>query len=493
MGVQVELLTSNKTCHEKEFIDFEFDGKHISDFGWIAAISGDRLSIDASSDFEDETSEVNGVSGQYYWGTRRKAGSLTFSLATDGITEQQLNAFKIHFKPGKYGKFIKDELSHRYGYARISSKTTFTVIPFKREIEIRGTTIEINEYKGEATLQFVFDDPNFYATEQYLETPATEDSLRTVFNNGTPFSDSWNKSYYCFIGDGALKNSEHIADAIHSGSSPLYYYNPSSIPTKAKLTMTFTPSFSAVSSMTYFSEIADSINGKGNYNSIVLYDENGNETATFNYTTPNVIYSINRAIQIAADYYASNTIWSVLELEEKLRLDIVNSKVIGWAASILRIMKMKNFYNSESDCFTDGVVSVNLSMIGGATENLNWLRYFNIYMLCMMAERNSDEEGNYHLENASWSFKDYEICFDGINSQTTMNYKYNYISNTLQNLECREENCGDMVCSNYLKLEGGDYLDSLSNIATTHSLKFVQGSSTLNIKAATLEYLYCYS
>jgi hypothetical protein len=63
MGVQVDLLTRGKTCHEKEFIDFEFDGKHISEFGMVAVFDGDRHSFDASPSFEDETSEVRGVSG----------------------------------------------------------------------------------------------------------------------------------------------------------------------------------------------------------------------------------------------------------------------------------------------------------------------------------------------------------------------------------------------------------------------------------------------
>jgi hypothetical protein len=45
---------------------------------------------------------------------------MNFTLATDGMTEAQVNAFKQHFKPGKYGKFIEDKLAYRYGYARIS-------------------------------------------------------------------------------------------------------------------------------------------------------------------------------------------------------------------------------------------------------------------------------------------------------------------------------------------------------------------------------------
>ena len=72
MGLQVDLLTKGKTCHAKEFIDFEFNGKHVSEFGLVVVSDGDRLSLDASPEFEDETSEVSGVDGQLYWGTRYK-------------------------------------------------------------------------------------------------------------------------------------------------------------------------------------------------------------------------------------------------------------------------------------------------------------------------------------------------------------------------------------------------------------------------------------
>ena len=41
------------------------------------------------------------------------------------MTEQDLNAFKNHFRPGKYGKFVEDHLAERYGYCRVSSVTNF--------------------------------------------------------------------------------------------------------------------------------------------------------------------------------------------------------------------------------------------------------------------------------------------------------------------------------------------------------------------------------
>ena len=107
MGIQVSDLTRDKPCYKKEFIDFEFDGKHISEFGMVAVFDGGRHSFDASSDFEDEVSDIVGAPGQLYWGTKIKPLVKTFSLVTDGMTEQQVNAFKRHFRPGKYGKFIE--------------------------------------------------------------------------------------------------------------------------------------------------------------------------------------------------------------------------------------------------------------------------------------------------------------------------------------------------------------------------------------------------
>jgi hypothetical protein len=47
----------------KEYIDFSFAGRHISEFGLVAVTSGDRYQFAGSPEFEDETSNVNGVWG----------------------------------------------------------------------------------------------------------------------------------------------------------------------------------------------------------------------------------------------------------------------------------------------------------------------------------------------------------------------------------------------------------------------------------------------
>ena len=522
MGVQVTELTLNKKCYEKEFIDFEFDGKHVSEFGMVAVFDGDRHTFDTAPIFENETSSVNGVHGQYYWGTHFSSLKRTFMLATDGMSEAQVNAFKLHFKPGKYGKFIEDKLMHRYGYARIASAITFNVIPFraKKTLTIGGIerTIYVNEYKGDCRITFEWDFPYMYSTEKYLQNITDdnfEENLRAMYNNGTPLGTSWQKASKCHIGDSvySLKNGTLLSNITHSSSSGanLIYYNPSTTKTDCKITMQFMPKFTSSGWPVYFSEIADSINNIGNgvqYNTIsitkalpidTIIPTTDDYIQEFHYSTPNTINSINRAIQIAQKYYNESPSGTMLDLEERLRLEIVNAKVMGWAASVLRIMAMRDAFYDATGSFKNGTISVNCSMINRGIMNLNWFQYFNVYMLLMVAE--CADQRNFHLDNldgaaGSWSFnKPYTIIFDGINSRTIMRYSYNQIiyADSLSKFPDVEEICGDMIYSSYLNLDGGDSLDDNGIIQTCHHMKFIEGkNNTQPIEYLTLEYEHTY-
>jgi hypothetical protein len=46
------------------------------------------------------------------------------------MTEADLNAFKSHFIPGRYGRFIESHLAYRYSYCRVAEVVNFTLIPF---------------------------------------------------------------------------------------------------------------------------------------------------------------------------------------------------------------------------------------------------------------------------------------------------------------------------------------------------------------------------
>lgn len=206
MGIQVSLLTQNKQPYEKEFIDFQFDGRYVSEFGLVAVVDGDRLLFDGSPSFQDEITTIKGVTGQYYWGTNIGAKTRTFTLATDGMTEQQVLEFQHHFQPGRYGKFIEDTLAYRYSYCRVSAPPQFKMIPFKRDAAASLKDPEnktaiyksfINIYKGEITLTLTWDYPYSFSMNNYLEfnpddeNNYVESQLRAVFSNMLPSTLSW--------------------------------------------------------------------------------------------------------------------------------------------------------------------------------------------------------------------------------------------------------------------------------------------------------------
>ena len=518
MGLQVTELTQGKQSWEKEFIDFKFDDKYISEFGMVAVADGGRHSFGAAPTFDNETSSVNGVDGQYFWGTHIGSLKKTYYLATDGMTEAQVNAFKLHFKPGKYGVFIEDKLAHRYGYARVSSVTTFSMVPFQKEVTIKGTTIKINEYKGDCRVTFEWDYPYMKSTENYIENweANADEYLRAVYANGTPLSTSWDGAdgTECYIGDesvalkkGGTTNISDVDDDL------IKYYNPSTATTDCIIKMQFAHKFTDSNTWpVYHASIADSINGAGgkkDYN-IICSTESMNTKATptydddykkfFYYSNPDVIYSVNRAIQIAASFAESNE-KVLLELEEALRLEIVNPAVMGWAASVLRIMQMPNkgLYDSSGN-FTENTITVDASAILGSeasSKSVNWFQYFNIYMLMFFATPTALE--NYHIDNADgiqgeWSFSDFIITFDGINCRSYITYDYNQIisETALTKIPVTEESCGDMIYSGYLTLDGGDTLTEDANISTCHYLNFMQGDNTMIPHLLALEYEYTY-
>jgi len=87
----------------RSFISFSFGSKkdsegneipvYIEDFNLVATINGDRLERQGYADFEDLTTEYEVLDGHFYWGTHYTNHELTFELATDGMTQKELDSF----------------------------------------------------------------------------------------------------------------------------------------------------------------------------------------------------------------------------------------------------------------------------------------------------------------------------------------------------------------------------------------------------------------
>lgn len=546
MGLQVDLLAKGKTCHAKEFIDFEFNGKHVSDFGLVVVSDGDRLSFDASPEFEDETSEVAGADGQLYWGTRFKTKQHQYKLATDGMTEQQLNDFKAHFKPGTYGKLIDCAQPYRYCYCRLDATTNFTFVPFRKKVKVMDYDIEVNEYKGEATLSFVQDDPHIYSTANYLSDTITKANAQTVlrgmYDNNIPHASSWAATIddkyssilgimkvgsniigsstsairaLCFLGSDKVLSYNGTTSSLvnwtwyspETFTDPLIYYNPSVSACRANITLKFAPALTAVSvsdfQPIYFANIIDDINATAANahepynrvesserfvmkNNIITIPTKPNFIATMKYTTPNVIHSIHRAIEIAWKFKQSGNN-NYKDLEIFLQEEIIHPRVIAWAMLGLSYIKARSEYNNNG-VIKYGTVAIPQKLLNGSSSTFaaNWFAYFNVFMLMYFAT----SSGSLKLEDNKYTaFSTFYLYLSG--QYNNSNISYTTMERAGKSLVV-EENCGDVMLSDYIELSGGDTINSDGKVASCHCLQFTCGGNFVNFPAVSLDYKYVY-
>jgi hypothetical protein len=151
------------------------------------------------------------------------------------MTEEQLRDFRIHFAPGKYGKFIEPHLLGRYSYCRVSEAQNFEVIPFRKEITFMGEPITTNEYKGGINVSFCWDEPIFYAEDDYIDLAASVDKatdVRKIYVNNLPTTKSFENVmlgdmiFKGYIGGGRFTDDlTKLNESVDNLQIP--YYNPS--------------------------------------------------------------------------------------------------------------------------------------------------------------------------------------------------------------------------------------------------------------------------
>ena len=156
----------------RSFISFSFDGKPIEDFNLIATTVSNNLNRDAYTDFEDITSSYDNLDGQQYWSTHYKTNTLDFTLATDGIDQRTLDNFKNWFQAGKTKELVLAEHPNRAVLARVAKPPHLNLLPFETTVQMKVTdasyTVHTTLYKGEISLQFIMDQPHWYALTNIL-------------------------------------------------------------------------------------------------------------------------------------------------------------------------------------------------------------------------------------------------------------------------------------------------------------------------------------
>ena len=151
----------------RSFISFSFGGKWIEDFNLIATIENDRMQRTASAPHEDLVSNYEILDGQFYWGTRFQPNQLNLILATDAITENELDEFKHWFCGGATRELILAEHPNRAIMARVGQTSNISVLPFeeKTTVKIAGEEFKTSTtvYRGQIGMVLVMDEPFWYS------------------------------------------------------------------------------------------------------------------------------------------------------------------------------------------------------------------------------------------------------------------------------------------------------------------------------------------
>lgn len=175
---------------KRSFISFSFGTKknesgeevpvYIEDFNLVAYTDGDRLQRDAYASFEDLVTTYDVIPGQFYWGSYYHTNSLSLNLATDGMDQRDLDYFKYWFRAGSVRELILSEHPNRAIMARVSQPPIFKLLPFEQKVDmpfIEGDDENYKEkiyqtsttlYKGEIELEFIMDEPFWYAKNNVL-------------------------------------------------------------------------------------------------------------------------------------------------------------------------------------------------------------------------------------------------------------------------------------------------------------------------------------
>lgn len=329
---------------DRSFISFSFGGRWIDDWGLVATIDGDRMQRAGSANFEDLVSTYDVLDGQFYWGTHFNANEISFILATDRITQEELDDFRHWFCAGRMAELILAEHPNRAIIARIAEPLNIAMLPFeeKTTITIMGKSYDVSTtiYKGEINIRFIMDDPFWYSKEQYIDVSYTDvngnkvnslnsgDALKIILEDGIPTKEMFTSNI--LIGDNNIySNGEIVANngIILNNDNFQYLYYPGNAPVEPSISFSLTP---IINNDGYISSPKNSFtNIDTPYDKISFESYQKYELL---YSLPGPYVGYNQAIRILNTV---RTDISYIELRRLLRDNITNKDARSWALLVI--------------------------------------------------------------------------------------------------------------------------------------------------------------
>ena len=440
----------------RSFISFTFGGKAIEDFGLIVVNSGDRMERAAYAPFADLTSTYDTLNGQLYWGTHFEAKQLELDLATDGVTERQLDDFREWFSPGKERELILSEHPNRAILARIAEPPNFSLLPFEEKITFLGKETSTTMYRGEVHINFIMDEPFWYGKLNYMPTyidkitleeiksPSEignnivnaledKDMLKVMLEDNIPHQSVLSMDMFlggdtlvtkearvglALVGQAYLGIITEESDGLEINNNSLYLFYSGTAPSYPIVKFTLPLEFENGYIKTPANKIQNPNLQNDNYSYISIDDKK------FYFTTPSILTAYNTAIQIFSSISS--------DMQEVTLLETIKENVHEYYA---RAWAVK--------CVNEkGVNSSTLK-----TEMRKFFETENAKVTFIINSKTGEAIGRFKVYNGS---------------------EYKEI----------EQNVGDMIRSDYLIIEGRNYLNSDGGI-TENNCKVITSNEHL--------------
>lgn len=504
----------------RSFISFSFGGKNIEDFDLLAIIENNALQRKFYAEFNDNTTDSNAWNGQIYWSSHFNANTLDLTLFTDGIAEKQLDEVKRWFRPGRIEELVLAEHPNRAIMARVAPTPEYSMLPFEQEVTVMigGESCQTRTtlYKGSIRLSFIMEEPFWYSRATILDRMAEEGEVAGL-GTGSIIPNRW---YDANHRDKVIYDDEDALKIVYEDGVPFSQMLPD--PVEGEDTLIY--SFGAASN--FMIEKSLSLVSLGNPGDRAMTTS---DDGTINGTTCWWVVNATSDL-IAGDegyfYYAGTAPASPIISFEVL-LEFSNN---GYISSINNSF-LENNYNS----FT--ITSVHEQTLKFTTPSV-WTGYnqvINIFHNFEVGDAWEDVRVAIRDNVKHWLPRSFAmLCIDGAASQAIIGvnelsacitnmqkvfvksdvddipllkvsinckkgiveieYKY-YEDLSQSSLKTVTESAGDMICSDYLKIEDRNYPDEDGYIqvySTEHPEYGYKYSCDCDLNNIKIEYKYMY-
>lgn len=149
---------------DKDFIDFEFNGRWASEFKLLAVSDGDRYTSPFYGSVSPNTSTLVGKVGVHKWKTQVGEKEFNIQIAYDDVDLGTLRKIKEWLNPFVIGKLVFKEEPYKYYWVSLSEDPQISFLPFRTEdLIVDGKSYKKGVYKGDFTLNFICVDNYGYS------------------------------------------------------------------------------------------------------------------------------------------------------------------------------------------------------------------------------------------------------------------------------------------------------------------------------------------